>query len=67
MLRTRSVAMLGAGLVGLAFSLTAPGCDEGSGNTVSTAPKTNATQEAQYKARAAAAEKEGPPKPAAHK
>ena len=66
MLRTRSAALVGAGLLGLALSLTAPGCG-GADTSGSTVPQANATQEAQYKARAAAAAKEGPPKPANHR
>jgi hypothetical protein len=64
MLKTRSVAPFGAYLVGLACSFASSGCDQGSDNKVSSVPPTNAAQEAQYKARAAAAEKQGPPKAA---
>ena len=65
MLKTRTLAVLGIGLVGLACSFAAPGCGGGSDASDSKAAPANEAQQNQYKARAAAAAKEGPPK-AAH-
>lgn len=64
MLKTRSLAPFGAILVGLACSLTASGCGGGADTSVSTVPQADEATKNMYKARAAAAEKEGAPKAA---
>jgi hypothetical protein len=60
MFKIRSASLLG---VGLACVLSASGCNEGGGSGTGSVPKADEVQQSQYNARAAAAAKEGPPKP----